>query len=140
MWLAQQLLAAQAGSATLSSCAKDYIESHIWPGNVRELKSALLQACAFAPANHLQRAHFSQPLLLDLTTPQRQPTKHAAQISDVRPRNLLLREAVDDALRVTNGNLSEAARRLKIARSTLYRILHRDAAPRESKSPQDSAE
>jgi ActR/RegA family two-component response regulator len=26
---------------------------------------------------------------------------------------------------MTNGNLSEAARRLRMARSTLYRILHR---------------
>jgi transcriptional regulator of acetoin/glycerol metabolism len=35
----------------------------------------------------------------------------------------VLKQAADEAVRATNGNLSEAARRLHMARSTLYRIL-----------------
>jgi ActR/RegA family two-component response regulator len=45
---------------------------------------------------------------------------------------------MDEALRMTNGNLSEAARRLRMARSTLYRILQR--AVRDGTSPIDPAE
>jgi sigma-54 dependent transcriptional regulator, acetoin dehydrogenase operon transcriptional activator AcoR len=126
VWLAEQLLAAQGLGASLSDDAKQYIQSHVWPGNVRELKSALLQASAFAP-DEIERAHFSQPLLSDLGPAKARVSVNSAPIAgDVRPRDLLLREAVDDAMRLSNGNLSEAARRLRMARSTLYRILHRE--------------
>jgi transcriptional regulator of acetoin/glycerol metabolism len=123
VWLAEQLLAAQGGGRTLSRGAKEYILSHAWPGNVRELKSALMQASALATGAQIEREDFSQPLLRDLVGKH---SNGATAVSDVRPRALLLREAVDEALRMTNGNLSEAARRLRMARSTLYRILHRD--------------
>jgi sigma-54 dependent transcriptional regulator, acetoin dehydrogenase operon transcriptional activator AcoR len=131
VWLAEQLLAAQGLGSTLSTDAKDYIQSHVWPGNVRELKSALLQASAFAPAEQIERSHFSQPLLSDVAAQRPSAPPPAPATDVVRPRELLLREAVDDALRMTNGNLSEAARRLRMARSTLYRILHRET-PRNS--------
>jgi transcriptional regulator of acetoin/glycerol metabolism len=127
VWLAEQLLATQGIGSGLSSDAKEYIQSHVWPGNVRELKSALLQASAFACDEQIERNHFSQPLLSDVAA-----SRSRTSTTDVRPRELLMREAVDDALRQTNGNLSEAARRLRMARSTLYRILHRD--------PRDAAE
>ena len=38
-------------------------------------------------------------------------------------RGEILRDAVAEALRATGGNLSEAARRLGVARSTLYRMM-----------------
>jgi len=126
VWLAQQLLAAQGAGAGLSDDAKAYIDEHVWPGNVRELKSALLQASAFACDAQIERGHFSQPLLCDMASDASSPKPRTNTPAEVRPRELVLREAVDDALRMTNGNLSEAARRLRMARSTLYRILHRD--------------
>jgi len=83
-----------------------------------------LQASAFACEEQIERAHFSQPLLCEVGSAPK-PSRSSTQ-QEVRPRELLLRDAVDDALRMTNGNLSEAARRLGMARSTLYRILHRE--------------
>ncbi|MET0385380.1 MAG: sigma-54-dependent Fis family transcriptional regulator [Polyangiales bacterium] len=121
VWLAEQLVAAQDVTAALSPCAKEYIMSHAWPGNVRELKSALQQARALAANCTIERGHFSRPLLS--ASPR---TTREALVKDVRPRALILRDAVDEALRLTNGNLSEAARRLHMARSTLYRILQRN--------------
>jgi transcriptional regulator of acetoin/glycerol metabolism len=135
VWLAEALLAALGGNWSLSRDAKEYILSHAWPGNVRELKSALMQASAVAAGDQIERADFSQPLLRDLAGKR---GSGAAAVADVRPRALLLRDAVDDALRMTNGNLSEAARRLRMARSTLYRILQRDL--RGGTSPIDPAE
>jgi transcriptional regulator of acetoin/glycerol metabolism len=44
---------------------------------------------------------------------------------ELRTREELLRSAVDDALWQTNGGLSQAARRRRMAHGTLYRILHR---------------
>jgi transcriptional regulator of acetoin/glycerol metabolism len=94
-----------------------------------------MQASALASGDQIERADFSQPLLSDLNGKR---SIGAAAVAAVRPRELLLRDAVDDALRMTNGNLSEAARRLRMARSTLYRILQRDV--RDGTSPIDPAE
>jgi transcriptional regulator of acetoin/glycerol metabolism len=122
VWLAKQLLSVQA---ELTATAEDYIARYDWPGNVRELKSALLQAQALAPSAVIDREHFSQPLLP--CSPAPPPAAAPASTSrPVRTRTMLLREAVDEAMRVSNGNLSEAARRLHMARSTLYRILRRE--------------
>jgi transcriptional regulator of acetoin/glycerol metabolism len=126
VWLAENLLAAQSPAAELKHSARDFILQHAWPGNVRELKSALIQAHALAQGIPIGREHFSHPLL-GLPADKLPGRGHnVAPNTDVRPRQLLLRDAVDEALRLTNGNLSEAARRLNMARSTLYRILQRD--------------
>jgi transcriptional regulator with PAS, ATPase and Fis domain len=122
IWLAEQLLAAQSEPAALTRSAKEYITSHEWPGNVRELKSALMQARALASGDLIDRAHFSQPLLSTLG-PTQPTTSQATSSTHVRPRAAMLREAAEEAMRLSNGNLSEAARRLRVARSTLYRIL-----------------
>jgi transcriptional regulator of acetoin/glycerol metabolism len=41
----------------------------------------------------------------------------------IKPRGALLREAAEEALRATSGNVSEAARQLGVARDTFYRML-----------------
>jgi sigma-54 dependent transcriptional regulator, acetoin dehydrogenase operon transcriptional activator AcoR len=139
VWLAEQLLAAHGGGFQLNHSAREYILSHAWPGNVRELKSALMQASALAQHGQIDRTDFSTPLLQALAPDNRisvAPRQASARQpdpasgSDVRPRTLILQDAVDEALRLTNGNLSEAARRLQMARSTLYRILQRDSRNR----------
>ncbi len=114
VWLAEQLLKERA--VTLTCGAAAYIGSHSWPGNVRELKSALAHALALAEGHLIDRGHLPEPLLGCVEAPMAQP---------LRTRDELLREAVDEALRHTHGNLSEAARRLNMARSTLYRILQK---------------
>jgi sigma-54 dependent transcriptional regulator, acetoin dehydrogenase operon transcriptional activator AcoR len=115
--LAEQLLKEQGGACTLTRSAAAYVARHDWPGNVRELKSALAHAQAIAPGHLLDAAHFPESLLhAELEAPP-------AELRPVRSRESVLRDAVEDALRSTGGNLSEAARRLRMARSTLYRIL-----------------
>jgi transcriptional regulator with PAS, ATPase and Fis domain len=93
-----------------------------WPGNVRQLRSALQYALALAEEDELRPEHL--------------PRLDAARTSDDKPRRrepgerldemeqLLVARAVEEA----GGNLSQAARRLGIARSTLYRHLRREAA------------
>jgi transcriptional regulator of acetoin/glycerol metabolism len=45
---------------------------------------------------------------------------------DGRTRQQVLRDAASETLRATGGNVSEAARRLGVARDTLYRMLRRN--------------
>jgi transcriptional regulator of acetoin/glycerol metabolism len=48
--------------------------------------------------------------------------------SSARSRDDVLRDAVRDAMRASHGNVTEAARRLGVARSTIYRALRESAA------------
>jgi transcriptional regulator of acetoin/glycerol metabolism len=124
--LARALLARLADEAgvpcpALAADAEDWIHAHDWPGNVRELKSALTHALALSTGGPIGRACFPRPLV------SAAKSVHSARIvAPPRTRDEVLRAAVDEAVRAAGGNLSEAARRLHIARSTLYRLM-RDA-------------
>jgi len=99
----------------LSPAALAWIERHDWPGNVRELRSALHYATVLADESpRIELWH------LPIEEEARPP----------RPGDLRAtteRAAVLSALTQSRGNLSEAARSLGVARSTLYRMLARHA-------------
>jgi DNA-binding NtrC family response regulator len=104
----------------LSADARDLILHDPFPGNVRELKHAIEQACALSSRDELAAEDF--PLLLsraDAEGPVDGGSTSGA--STVTPEQLL------EALVRTGGNRVEAARQLRISRSTLYRLLRRSA-------------
>jgi len=99
-------------SIDLSIDAAAAIAAYAWPGNVRELKSTLAVAKLHADgADAIELAHLP---------PELAAPAHASGELDVAER-----EALRRVLAETSGNLSDAARRLGIARSTLYRMLRR---------------
>ncbi len=111
--LARALLLRQRDpSPELAPSAIRHIEAHSWPGNVRELKSAVTHALALCGDGPIEREHFPEPLVGGVR-------------DDGRTRREVLREAANETLRATGGNVSEAARRLGVARDTLYRMLRR---------------
>lgn len=85
---------------------------HPWPGNVRELKSAI-EFAVIRSEEPVVRPTDLPPELLD--TPMLE-VRDAEGGEDDRERILA-------ALRAANGNRSDAARRLGVSRSTLYRRL-----------------
>ena len=110
VWLAQRLL--EPHSLRLADSAADFIRAHDWPGNVRELKSAMAHAAALADGSEwVQREQLPTVLvtLQSKLTPQ--------------TRDGILQQAIDEALRATGGNVSEAARRLGVGRGTIYRAM-----------------
>ena len=119
LFLARGLLALQDAvcPAQLGPDGEAWILEHDWPGNVRELKSGLVHALALADGDPIAKEHF--PRILIGGDPARRPT-------DVRSRESILRDAVHEAMRVCGGNVAEAARRLRVARSTVYRALRGD--------------
>ncbi|MBI2390189.1 MAG: sigma-54-dependent Fis family transcriptional regulator [Deltaproteobacteria bacterium] len=107
--LASALLSrARPDAPTLAPSARAHIEAHEWPGNVRELKSALAHALILAEDEPIERRHFPE-----LFEPK------------VRSRATVLREAAFEALTASGGNVSEAARRLGVARDTVYRMVRK---------------
>lgn len=106
----------------LSPEALRAIAAHPWPGNVRELRMALQYALAMSfdgvieledlPAD-VQGAAQDKPRAL-VEPPQEPPSLQASK-----------KDALLCALRDAAGNVSEAARRLGVARSTVYRMMRR---------------
>jgi len=99
----------------ISPEAIDMMIDYDWPGNVRELENALRYALIKCRDNVLLPEHF--------------PGKVAHTDASARPvtrrprRRKLAADAVRRALAETNGNKVAAARRLGVARATLYRFL-----------------
>jgi transcriptional regulator with PAS, ATPase and Fis domain len=99
----------------VSRAALDWIERHDWPGNVRELRTALEYAVVLAgDAPRIELWH----LPIEETVAPREPGDLRAAAE---------RSALLHALHQSRGNLSDAARALGVARSTLYRMLVRHA-------------
>lgn len=94
-----------------------------WPGNARRLRAVIRRACAIADAQTIELID------LDLTNPL---AKNAAPVSLPQPSetdvaewalSTVERRHIETVLAYTQGNKSEAARILDIARTTLDRKL-----------------
>jgi transcriptional regulator of acetoin/glycerol metabolism len=114
-------LVAQQRDVPFAPSAVKHIEAHDWPGNVRELKSAVTHALALCGDGPIEREHFPEPLI----GAGRATRAASATRDDARTRREVLRDAASEAMKATGGNVSEAARRLGVARDTLYRMLRR---------------
>jgi transcriptional regulator of acetoin/glycerol metabolism len=94
-----------------------------WPGNLRQLANALRTACALLDDGEtlIGWQHLPDDLKDELDRPMARPPE-----SDV-PDNLraMSDAAIHRAVSGTAGNMSEAARRLGVSRSTLYRRMRR---------------
>jgi transcriptional regulator with PAS, ATPase and Fis domain len=102
------------GAAALAEPARDAIAAYPWPGNVRELKAVLEVAQLAAGGGWIEAAHL--PLELEAPTAP-------ASLEHVE------RDALVRTLAEAGGNVSEAARRLGVARSTIHRMKRRHRLP-----------
>jgi transcriptional regulator with GAF, ATPase, and Fis domain len=114
------------------------LKSHDWPGNIRELQHCVESAVVLAEYDLLTEEDFQinssgngTPFEPPAESPQ--PTRAFAHIPDTSRKTIgaesaqtlrageesRLRENLLQALKVARGNKSEAARHLKIPRSTL---------------------
>ena len=98
--------------------ALERLYRHPWPGNVRELENAIESALALSQGEQLRAADFhlgASPL----------PPLSSKPVDPLLPLSLEAYErmALERALDESRGDASEAARRLGIGRSTLYRKL-----------------
>jgi transcriptional regulator of acetoin/glycerol metabolism len=94
-----------------------------WPGNVRQLRNVVESMLVLARGNRLG-LHDVPAELLD-TEIGSAPAKPAAETSSAATSlKLAERATIQAALAEGRGNLTRIARKLGIARSTLYRRLH----------------
>jgi transcriptional regulator of acetoin/glycerol metabolism len=98
-----------------------------WPGNLRQLANVLRTACALVGDDECVIAwtHLPDDVAGDLMA---LPARRVVEDGDTDLR-LQADRCVRQAVSVSQGNLSEAARRLGISRTTLYRKLREAEGP-----------
>jgi DNA-binding NtrC family response regulator len=110
----------------VTKTALKYLYDYDWPGNIRELEN-LLERCIIltdgetidvdilpqAITNQIGSSSFSGSGVL------------FGDDSPVIPFEKLKEEAIRHSLKVTGSNIVEAARKLKIGRATLYRLMEK---------------
>lgn len=116
---------------SLNDEIREMLSRYHWPGNIRELRQVLRQA--------VYHAHFvrgAQSLAAeDLVFPQAHPVHLHSPHRAVSLKEQEV-ETIAQAIRISQGNLSKAARILGIGRTTLYRKLNRYPDLKKSVQPQ----
>ena len=109
----------------LDSSVAEAFADYAWPGNLRQLANALRTAAAMLDVDEslIGWQHLSDDLVEEL----RGTEVTGPALADGLPDDLraLSDAAIQRAVNTSAGNMSEAARRLGVSRSTLYRRLRR---------------
>lgn len=111
----------------ISTDAQDLIRSYPWPGNVRELKNAIERAVVLGSAEEIGKDDLNLGaghVVADF--PVRVNSEQEIQL-EIPPQGLSLdqleKAAIEKALKMSEGNVSQAARLLKLSRETFrYRV------------------
>ncbi len=113
---------AQGAVPTLSQGFVHAIEHYRWPGNVRELRNALHVAWVLGGLEGELRFEHLPP---DIQQVLHDEAPAMESSSEVGTKDSAERGALTAALEKARGNMSQAARTLGVARSTLYRMMER---------------
>jgi propionate catabolism operon transcriptional regulator len=102
------------------------LETYDWPGNVRELENVVERIALIFSTGAASEAGFEAKLRLVLPELRGSPPAPPAALPRASPREERTRQELERVGRVLaecDGNVSEAARRLGMGRSTIYRKL-----------------
>ena len=95
--------------------AKNKLLKYAWPGNVRELQHTIERAVILGDGSMLKSENF----LFHTTSKQKKEEEVVLNLEQLE------RQAIEKALRISNGNISRAAEYLGITRFALYRKLEK---------------
>ncbi len=94
---------------------------HPWPGNLRQMHSVIRTAMAMLDeGNMIQRRHLATDFLEQMDRGTAPSTAHSTTLESLERIEL---HAIQDTIRHNHGNISAAARQLRVSRTTLYRKL-----------------
>jgi DNA-binding NtrC family response regulator len=104
------------GEITLEKSGMDALQQYSWPGNIRELRNVLERAVLLTERNHLT-VHQLQLQGATLTV---QP-----ELSGAKTLRQMECAYINHVMQDEGGSVERAARRLGVARSSLYNKLKR---------------
>jgi transcriptional regulator with PAS, ATPase and Fis domain len=141
MALVRRILDREAPSRHLQVAPEvaECFERYPWPGNVRQLFNVLRTAVVMAGNGPLiEREHLSDDFLADSITPQQAgmaasapapaplavaPPASAPAAASTRSLEEMEMQAIQHAVELAGGNISEASKQLGVSRNTIYRKL-----------------
>jgi DNA-binding NtrC family response regulator/pSer/pThr/pTyr-binding forkhead associated (FHA) protein len=97
--------------------ALDALQAASWPGNVRELRNAIERAVVLAEGGKIGREHLPEQIIEHTRSAPRDALDVRQRVASVE------REAVIAALDASDGNQTQAARRLGVSRFALIRMM-----------------
>jgi Nif-specific regulatory protein len=102
----------------ISSPALDLLTSYHWPGNVRELENCIERAVILSTDMVIHSYHLPPSLQSAQSTNTEPTTTLEAALSRLE------KELIVEALKITNGNMAAAARRLGITERQIGLRVH----------------
>ena len=119
---------AETGKAAphISEAAMNALCNYDWPGNVRELQNTMRRATLLCPGDILEPGHLGiqesgAPVGSMLLERELEGILSTLQKGEVVSLDHMEELLIRQALQVTRGNITEAAAKLGISRSTIYR-------------------
>jgi len=107
--------------------ALDLLYNYPWPGNVRELENVIQRGLVLTDGQFLTEREL--PIFIQSYGPAETDIKQNSIFQEnqdsIIPFEKIKENAVRNALKNTNGNIAEAAQKLKIGRATLYRLVEK---------------
>ncbi|WP_428243372.1 sigma 54-interacting transcriptional regulator [Gynuella sp.] len=120
--LLARCFAVSSGRITLAPCALQLLQSSEWPGNIRQLKNVIDKLTVLADSQYVTADTIKQ--LAMITEPVDCAARVAKEIIDMPITNKLktIYDAlIEQAVEISNGNKSEAARLLGVHRKVIER-------------------
>jgi len=112
------LKASGNGHIQVSKSVIQMLECYSWPGNVRELKNVIMRAVSLIEGNTFEVEHLPMEIVrFQADCPDTAPG-HIGPLSTELKR--YEKKVLEQALRLSDGNMTRTARLLGISRSTLY--------------------
>ena len=106
---------------SLSEHAKSLLESYSWPGNIRELRNFTERLLAMCPSHHIRSKDIQNLLSQDynIAKAEAETASYSNDVKNIRHEAQM--KEIREALQESKGNYGEAAKRLGISRTTLWR-------------------
>ena len=101
------------------------IYDYSWPGNIREMENTIERCLIIAEKDMIDVEDL--PVHIRTADPSSNIELSGELFGDdtIIPLEKLKEEAVKHALKVTNGNIVEAAKKLQLGRATIYRLMEK---------------
>lgn len=119
--ITQQILKQRFTAETtpnISAEAMQHLMHYEWPGNVRELKNAIYYALVMFDGKSIQASDLPPEIYAEAPQPAAGPTPE-------RSRKKVSEQEILTEINACNGNLTQAAQKLGMGRTTLWRHLNR---------------
>ena len=106
-----------------SPLAMDMLIKYDWPGNVRELENIVERGVILMTGEHITEKQLPLNIARESTAVPSAGLISISSAGDPRSLEEIEKDAILETLKATDGNKSEAARRLGITRKTLHKKL-----------------